>query len=1116
MRSGETPVKFGRFVGRERELGELRHALDETRDGRGRLFLISGESGVGKTRLAEEIAREAAVRGMLAVWGRCWEGAGAPAYWPWIQVIRGCINSANSAQRHAVLESEHASSRLEAVAKIVPELLTAVPRSVKPIVATRLDPAEAQFRLFDSIATLLKDFARLKPLAIVFDDLQDADYSSLSMLRFVARELAGVALLIIGTYREVEVRRSPELSKHIGDLGREAHSIPLGGLSEGEVAQFVAFSSGQTTDEKLVSRLYAATDGNPLFVDGIVRIMIADGGAGHKSTSNNYFKIPDSLREAIRRRLAALSDESNSLLASAAAVGKEFDASVLQKASSAPVEEVRHLLDEAAAAGIVNALGKDRYRFSHALIRDSVYGGIDTNRRVKLHALLGETLEEMHTNKLQGHCAELAHHFKEAGISKKAIYFLQRAGQEAWEALAFEETFEHLCAATELMEESSSYAEKRADLLEVIANLAFYIDETLPPLYLERAIKAYEAVDRQNRVVVINSNLACRFATPDRLLDISRALEHVQRAEAALREDTPPHDRARIDDAIAQVAARTFETQKGFAASARAMEEFDSDGDHQMWSQSAIQHACHLIRAGRLAEGFALMERAWQAAERSAAYTWGAAWSGALYCRLLGDPHAALAWLDRELAKRRTTLSQRLRTLVSGVRCEQLVLLGNLREARQAAPSLSEEPVILHKWVELFEGKWEDAEQRWTEQLNWHLRKGSRAEGSGFLPLLVWVRRLLKDHHANRALLEDTLAICRNESLQLVEMVYRPEIVLLCTDMGQGAEAKPHLERCREIMAEGEDWRGLVGSVARAEAVIAADGAAAAEIQFEKAVQINRRYQVPFEEAETLYYWGRALIERDKYSDANEKFAAAIEIYRRHCAGERWIDRVEQARLRPQSSPNTAHSQTTSSTSADENIFRKDGDFWTVTHRGKTFRLRNSKGLEYIAYLLAHPGVRVHACDLVSVIEGGEAGSPGASPDRARAEGLQASHDLGDAGDTLDPQAISAYRQRLTEVRAELADAERNNDSGAVERGRHEYELLTAQLSAGVGRRGRIRRNSSHVERARTLVTKNIRAGVERIRRSDGKLGDHFATSIHTGAFCFYLPDHETKPSWQM
>jgi predicted ATPase len=104
MQLGETSSRFDKFVGRERELSELSRALDETREGHGRLFLISGEPGIGKTRLAEEVAREAAARGMPTVWGRCWEGAGAPAYWPWIQVIRGWINSADSADRRAVLE----------------------------------------------------------------------------------------------------------------------------------------------------------------------------------------------------------------------------------------------------------------------------------------------------------------------------------------------------------------------------------------------------------------------------------------------------------------------------------------------------------------------------------------------------------------------------------------------------------------------------------------------------------------------------------------------------------------------------------------------------------------------------------------------------------------------------------------------------------------------------------------------------------------------------------------------------------------------------------------------------------------------------------------------------
>jgi predicted ATPase len=282
----------GNFVGRQRELAELTNALEDTSAGRGRFFLFLGEPGIGKSRLAEEVARKAAARGMLAVWGRCWEGPGAPAYWPWIQVLRGCIGALDSSQRRSLLESEDASSAVETVGQIVPEIHAFGPQLRKPL-NIRLDPEQARFRLFDSTATLLKNFARLQPLAIFLDDLHDADSSSLMMLRFIAQGLAGAPILIVGSYREVEVRRSPELSSHIGDLSREAYAIPLAGLGQVEVAQLVRLSSGQAPDDQLVSRLHAATAGNPLFVDGVLRVLIADRNAGRQAhlTVSSRFPI---------------------------------------------------------------------------------------------------------------------------------------------------------------------------------------------------------------------------------------------------------------------------------------------------------------------------------------------------------------------------------------------------------------------------------------------------------------------------------------------------------------------------------------------------------------------------------------------------------------------------------------------------------------------------------------------------------------------------------------------------------------------------------------------------------------------------------------------------------
>jgi eukaryotic-like serine/threonine-protein kinase len=195
------------FVGREHELLELRQGLREVLAGAGRLFLISGEPGIGKTRLAEELGAEALARGARVIWGRCWAGDGAPAYWPWIQVVRSCLGEADSTRIDSLLKSEAPQ-----VVDLLPEM-NQLRRS--SAVAPRLhavpssNPEEERFRLFDSLARLLKSIADAQPLMIVLDDLQEADQTSLLMLRFSARQLKETRVLLIATYRQAEVRNSP-------------------------------------------------------------------------------------------------------------------------------------------------------------------------------------------------------------------------------------------------------------------------------------------------------------------------------------------------------------------------------------------------------------------------------------------------------------------------------------------------------------------------------------------------------------------------------------------------------------------------------------------------------------------------------------------------------------------------------------------------------------------------------------------------------------------------------------------------------------------------------------------------------------------------------------------
>ena len=205
------------FVGRERELAELVSACESGADSDAHLFLIYGEPGIGKTRLADELASRVKAGGLQVLWGRCWEGEGAPAYWPWIQVIRSFLGALEPERRsNLAVESEIAADIIHEVAQIIPDLRpahsTVRPPSVERQAGSR---AKARFRLFDAVTNFLKIGARSHPMLIVLDDLHDADEASLALLRFMARELKGAPIMIVATYRDLEVRRSPGLGKMI-------------------------------------------------------------------------------------------------------------------------------------------------------------------------------------------------------------------------------------------------------------------------------------------------------------------------------------------------------------------------------------------------------------------------------------------------------------------------------------------------------------------------------------------------------------------------------------------------------------------------------------------------------------------------------------------------------------------------------------------------------------------------------------------------------------------------------------------------------------------------------------------------------------------------------------
>src|SRR5438445_622647 len=402
------------FVGRQRELAELRAGLEDAVGGRGRFFLVVGEAGIGKTRLAEELAREAAERGGVALWGRCWEGEGAPPYWPWVQVIR------------ALLQGVPAEELRPAVGAGAPYLVPLVPELGErfrdlPALSTSPRSEHARFYLFDAVATLLRSAAQRTPLVLVLDDLQWADAPSLLLLQFLAHELRDVRILLLGTYREVEVRQAPAVAEILGALGRDGHHVPLRGLGEEEVRRFLEETIGRSPAPVLVRAVHRETEGNPFFVDEIVRLLVAERALErHEDPSPGRFPVPQGVREAIRRRLAPLPPPAREALALASVVGREFDLAILHRACGLDPEALLETLGPALAREIVvrEPGGVGRYRFAHALIRETLYEELGPAERIRLHGQIGEVLEEVHRTDPTPHLTALAHHFLEAAPAR--------------------------------------------------------------------------------------------------------------------------------------------------------------------------------------------------------------------------------------------------------------------------------------------------------------------------------------------------------------------------------------------------------------------------------------------------------------------------------------------------------------------------------------------------------------------------------------------------------------------------------------------------------------------------------------------------------------------------
>jgi tetratricopeptide (TPR) repeat protein len=535
------------YVGRVAERARLQELWGQAREGSLRLALISGEAGVGKTRLSTHLAIEAHGQGATVLYGRCDEDLGVP-YQPWAQALRYFVEEAP----RPVLDA-HVERHGGDLARLIPALGDRVPELASP---RESDPETERYLLYAAAAGLLEGAGELQPLLLILDDLQWADGPTLSLLRHVVTAGASIPVMVVGTYRDSDLSHDHPLTALLADLHREqgGERVKLTGLQAEDVLALMEAAAGHELDEDgraLAREIARETAGNPFFAGELLRhltesgaIVQEDGGRWHLVGDVADLGLPQSVREVIGRRVERLGPDARTALSAAAVIGRDFDLDLLVGVLELGEARLLDLLEEAIAASLLQEIGEraGRFTFSHALVEHTLYEDLGRTRRARLHHRIAVALEERCGDEPGERLGELAAHWAATVVSTdtaKACHYARRAAERALAQLAPDEAARWYRQALELYDQASS--SDRSERCELLIGLGEAQRQTGSPEFRQTLLDAAEIAqelgdtDRLCRAVLANSR---GWISQVGAVDSER-VQALEAAAEALRDDEP-------------------------------------------------------------------------------------------------------------------------------------------------------------------------------------------------------------------------------------------------------------------------------------------------------------------------------------------------------------------------------------------------------------------------------------------------------------------------------------------------------------------------------------------------------------------------------------------------
>ena len=881
--TSETPL-----VGREQELELLKAAYSAAASGEGgKVVMISGEQGIGKTRLAQELGKYVEHQGGLFLQGRwaAWEGA---PYGATVETLRRGLRQLDPEEVAAVVGPYG-----QDLARLFPEL---VQHPAGRPDDTLLSPEEQQLRLYEGVSSIIQNLSRKQPLVMFLDDLHLAQ--QMRLVLHISRRLEEYRLLIVYAYRDDELIERPVLVAGRNELVRSrlVTDIRLAPLTQAETGRIIAHAFGEAAAAQLQAPIYAINKGNPFFVEEMLRSMVENSAVRWMQDrwevlDTTRVGIPESVKRLVQERVARLGEEVVAMLQQAALLGQEFSFAALSLMTDQPEDRLVAMLDQAMAAGFLVdrtiTATEEQYCFREEHIQDVLYQSIPAARRRRYHLQAGQALNTLYPYRLD----ELAYHFTHGSDATLGATYSYQAAERASSLFHWGRAIPFYQDALDLWEELGGHVEERAAVAEELGDACYKsgIEAQRAVGYLQQGLRFNEELGNLHKVATLHSQLGREYMHGGNLAvqDMALALEHFHRAKNILDRESEdvPHGMVYCGLAMAHLDHLDLTEAVSWA---RQAVELGERLDAPAVVANAFAPLGSAMGFSAIGQALEALERGWQASFDNK-LGFQADLSRACGARTLGvtlkDPRAGLGWVERG-PDYHTTYS--LFDIPSHLVALH-ALKGELEEANRILSELQSRMRGLGQhtfglwpdelglyWIR--QGEWEQAEAQLSEAFAWavksenHMVEAATAEKLGEVYLA-----LHQDSQAEHFLLH-ALGLIRGSASVVSELALVSHFCQLYLRTGRLGMASQHLMQAQNIAGDSTDWGGLKGDLRLAEGLVFAElgNWGDAERVFQQAVQVYQEHLLPWDEARVCYEWATALMGEGRDGSPGDRARALL------------------------------------------------------------------------------------------------------------------------------------------------------------------------------------------------------------------------------------------------